>query len=68
MGSKTVTFRIDENLIDQFDTFASRVGADRTTLLTMFIANTVANRALPFLVAEPKEYRFDPPEPNYIEG
>lgn len=43
-----VTMRLPRDLVNQFDEFARNMGADRKTLVQMFMKKCVDNQKLPF--------------------
>ena len=58
--SKAISLRLDEKLLQDFDKFAEELGADRTTLITMFMNYCVLNCALPFTPSsKPVRYEYE---------
>lgn len=56
MANKMISMRVDEDTIKEFDDFCTNIGADRSTLVTMFMKFCINQRALPFRVAESYKY------------
>jgi len=54
MSTKLITFRMDEEVKEEFDTFCSEVGISASGMFNMFARTVVRERRIPF------EIRSDP--------
>lgn len=54
MATKTITMKVDSELLDKFDEFVKSIGANRSVALNMLMTSCVKNQKFPELSAQEK--------------